>query len=109
MKNLLTKFMRGKQSSLSNSSFKGDFFMSSAKPTTVTIRFRNGEEDKFECVYAKPGAGALIVANKLSGSADRWQFKYIPFSNPDILDIVVESESKEGGKSHNHSRGRDGE
>lgn len=107
MKKLLTKFMRGKQTSSSNSSSNtGDSFMSSAKPTTVTIRYRNEKDEKFECVYAKPGAGALIVANKLSGYTDRWQFRYIPFSNPEIVDIVVESESKEG-KGHYHSRNRD--
>ncbi|MBE3084712.1 MAG: hypothetical protein IMZ64_00660 [Bacteroidetes bacterium] len=78
--------------------------MSSAKPTTVTIYYRDGKKDAMDCVYAKPGAGALIVATKLSNS-ERWQFRYIPFSNPDIDYIVVESEAKEeGDRKHSHDR-----
>ena len=79
--------------------------MSSAKPTTVTIYYNNDrKEDTMECVYAKPVNGALQVATKLS--EQRWQYRYIPFSNPEIDFIVVESEAKEEGERSRHSHER---
>jgi hypothetical protein len=90
-------------SSKSSSSIKGDSNMS-AKPTTVTTYYLNGKEDTIECIYAKAVSGALLVATKMAGS-ERQRFKYIPFSNPNIDYIVVESEAKEEGRSsHSHDR-----
>jgi hypothetical protein len=84
----------------------GDTSMSSAKPTTVTIYYRDSrKEDTIECVYAKSGNGALQVAIHLP-SSDRWQYRYIPFSNPDIDYIVVESEEKEKDSTADRSHSR---
>lgn len=106
MKKFFTLFSGGKDPQSSNAgSIIGDSPMSSPKPTTVTIFKQDGTKDTFECVYAKPGNGALIVATKLPDS-ERWQFKYIPFSNPDIESIVVESEAKEEGERSSHSHNR---
>jgi hypothetical protein len=106
----MTNFLKlpwGQKDPLSSksSSIIGDLHMS-AKPTTVTIYYRDGKKDTMECVYAKPGNGALIVATKLSNS-ERWQFKYIPFSNPDIDNIVVESEAKEEGSGRSSHSSHD--
>ena len=97
----------GKQSPSSQSSLPiGDLPMSSsAKPTTVTVYYHNRKEDTMECVYAKPVNGALQVATKFSNS-ERWQYRYIPFSNSEIDYIVVDSEAKEEStrSSHSHER-----
>jgi hypothetical protein len=106
VKKFFTIFRRGKDPQSSNAgSIIGDSPMSSPKPTTVTIFYRDGNKDTSECVYAKPGNGALIVATKISNS-ERWQFRYVPFSNPDIDHIVVESEAKEEGERSSHSHNR---
>jgi len=70
----------------------------SKKPTTVYIHYLDGSVSPMECLYAKDRGGALAVARK-DGSLFR--VRYIPFSNPTIDYIEVESEKSE------HEEGRD--
>lgn len=101
-----TIFNGGKDLQSSNAgSIIGDLPMSSQKPTSVTIFYLDGNKTTMDCVYAKPGNGALIVATKLA-SSERWQFRYIPFSNPNIDYIIVESEAKEETERSPHSHNR---
>ena len=62
----------------------------SKNPTTVTVYFLDGSKpNKMECLYAKARNCALEVANK---DGNRFKIRYIPFSNPTIDYIEVESE-----------------